>query len=154
LLPVFQAAVEHTLLRETQESVERLFVNGLPPHHQESSRSLNLLPGASKFFVTTPEDFVKMKPKEVQDIFRHRHILVPGTPPSDFQFDRAGLGQLGSLDDFREIQGLLFIFVPIHFLICNAQLVLSGPLMPLATCCISVPWQIYWPWMGMANVGY
>jgi len=103
-----QAAVELTLLRDVQQSITARFLHGQPPHHQKSARSLEFNSNSSHFFVTTAEEFSALKPHQIHEIFRHRHILVPGLPPDDYKFDRAGLGQLGSLDHLREIQGEIF----------------------------------------------
>jgi hypothetical protein len=45
-----------------------------------------------------------MSGKEIQQVLRHRHILVSGNP-TDLAFDRKGLSQLGGLKTKRQIQG-------------------------------------------------
>jgi len=45
-----------------------------------------------------------MSGKEIQQVFRHRNILVPGKP-TDLSFDREGLSRLGGLKTKRQIQG-------------------------------------------------
>jgi hypothetical protein len=94
------------MLSEIQTSAERLYQNGTPLHHLDSARSLDYDPQASHFFVTTPEQLEKLTTQEIQEIFRHRHILIPGPPPRDFHFDSQGLATLGSLTAPRQIQGI------------------------------------------------
>ena len=81
-------------------------MDGKPLHYLDSARSLQYDRKASQFFVTTEEDFAKLKGTEIQEIFRHRHILIPGTAPDDFGFNREGLKALGSLTARRQIQGM------------------------------------------------
>jgi hypothetical protein len=59
----------------------------------------------SEFFFTTADAFEKLKGSQIQEIFRHRHIVIPGQPQEEFQFNRRGLSMLGSLTAPREIQG-------------------------------------------------
>ena len=89
------------------KAIKRLFVDGRPPHHLPGASSLEYEHGSSQFFVTTQAEFEMLEPTQVQEIFRHRHILVPGNPPLDFTFDEEGLSRLGSLTAPREIQGAI-----------------------------------------------
>jgi hypothetical protein len=104
-----QAQVEYDILRNIQASVKGMYKNGKPLHHLDSARSTVYSSDSSNFFVTTMEDFQRLTAHEVQEIFRHRHILIPGTPPKNVKFDRAGLSNLSSLTAKREIQGEFFI---------------------------------------------
>jgi hypothetical protein len=86
--------------------VESRYIDGKPLHHQPSARAIDYSPQASEFFVTTAEDFARLKGHQVQDIFRHRHIVIPGTGPEDLQFNHQGLASLGLLMATRQIQGV------------------------------------------------
>jgi hypothetical protein len=90
-----------------QTSIEGAYVDGKPLHHLDSAKSPQYDQKASQFYVTTQEEFAKFKGPEIQEIFRHRHILIAGSPPDDFRFDRNGLKALGSLTARREIQGMV-----------------------------------------------
>jgi hypothetical protein len=100
-----QFETEYPLLRGIQASVQALFANGRPLHHLDSARSLDFSPAASSCFVTTVNDFNNLSAAQVQDIFRHRHILIPGAVKEDIKFDRQGLATLGSLTTVRTVQG-------------------------------------------------
>lgn len=63
-------------------------------------------PDASEFFITTVEQFEKLKGHQIQEIFRHRHIVIPGTTPEDIEFNNQGLATLGLLTAKRQIQGV------------------------------------------------
>lgn len=97
------------MLSEIQSSVERLFKDGKPLHHLDSARALEYDPQASHFFVTSAESFDKLEAKEVQNIFRNRHILIPGSASEEYiKFDHRGLATVGSLHVERDIQGDFF----------------------------------------------
>lgn len=102
--------MEYPILSEIQSSVERLFKDGKPLHHLDSARALEYDSQASQFFVTSAEDFEKLQAEEVQNIFRDRHILIPGHAPEYIGFDRQGLATLGSLHTQRDIQGEYILF--------------------------------------------
>jgi hypothetical protein len=91
-------------------------VGGKPLHHLVSAKSKAYDPNASKFFVTTTEEFEKLQGHEVQDIMRHRNILIKGVPPQGVRFDRRGLAAMGSLTANRQIQGGFYILHPHHLL--------------------------------------
>jgi len=98
--------LEYPLFSAIQKSVESLYQDGWPPHHLDSARSLEYDPNGSDFYVTTHEEFAKLKATQIQEIFRHRHIIIPGRPLEDFKFDRDGLKAVGSLTARRQIQGM------------------------------------------------
>ena len=55
--------------------------------------------------------FIAMTSRDIQKIFRDRHILVLNHPQEDsYNFDLQSLQELGHLDDEREIQGELLLF--------------------------------------------
>lgn len=99
---------EFSLLEEIQTSVERLYQDGRPLHHLPSARAKEYSPEGSSIFVVDASDFMQMSAKEIQAIFRHRHILVLGVPTDQMAFDLEGLSTLGSLVLPREGQGKLF----------------------------------------------
>jgi len=59
----------------------------------------------SSVFVIDYLDFIKKDAKTLQNIFRHRHILVLGTPQEEDTFSLAALSKLGRLDRIIEMQG-------------------------------------------------
>ena len=91
--------------------MEYLYRDGRPRHHEEGAASLEYDPlsGTSAFFVTTIDEFENFGGEEVQEIFRNRHILIPGPAPKDFRFNLQGLANLGSLDAKRTLQGTCHI---------------------------------------------
>lgn len=61
-------------------------------------------------FVTTVDAFKALQAAAIQDIFRHRHILVLDVPEDDpLRFDAAGLSKLGPLRGSKEVQGKVSI---------------------------------------------
>jgi hypothetical protein len=86
------------------KSVTSQYQNGKPPHHLKSAKSPKYDPNVSQFFVVSQEELAAMSGKEIQEIFRHRHILVPGHS-TDIDFDQNGLSKLGGLKTKRQIQG-------------------------------------------------
>ena len=97
------------MLAEIQANVKRLFQQDKPLHHLDSARALEYDPKGSVFYVTTTQEFDKLDADQIQEIFRRRHILIPGTPEQDVRFDRIGLATLGSFKATREIQGKVFL---------------------------------------------
>jgi hypothetical protein len=59
----------------------------------------------SSIFVIDFASFSHMSAKEVQDIYRERHILVVGVPTEQMSFNPEGLATLGSLVLPRQGQG-------------------------------------------------
>jgi hypothetical protein len=83
------------------------FRDGLPPHLHPSARSKEYTPGASSIFVVDLEDFRSMTAQEVQEVFRHRHILVRKSPIETTGFNLDALEMLGSLTTKVPMQGRL-----------------------------------------------
>ena len=100
-----QCDLEFSLLEGVQTSVERLYQDGRPLHHQASARCSKNSPGASSIFVVDFASFSHMSGREIQDIFRERHILVVGVPNEQMSFNVEGLATLGSLVLPRQGQG-------------------------------------------------
>lgn len=102
-----QAEIEDALLKEVIESMEsRYDQDGRPPHHQPSAREIEYDPEGSKIFVCEYERFLNLSTGVIQDIFRHRHILVVNVPVEEpVHFDASGLMNLGSLENERQVQG-------------------------------------------------
>ena len=46
-----------------------------------------------------------MMAPDIQNVFRHRHILVLGVDTAEMKFDLKGLGSVGSLTQCRQMQG-------------------------------------------------
>lgn len=59
----------------------------------------------SSIFVIKSADFKKMKSRDIQEVFRYRHILVLGVETEKMEFDLEGLSSLGSLMRPRSMQG-------------------------------------------------
>lgn len=81
------------------------FTDGLPPHLLPSARKKEYTPEASSIFVVDFDDFKSMTAQEVQDIFRHRHILVRNGPVETRPFNLESLEMLGSLTTKVSMQG-------------------------------------------------
>ena len=103
---VQKAKIEHELLRRTMEIVERNYKDNLPPHHLPEAQKITFSNQCSRIFVTNPKKLHKLTPTQVQDIFRHRHILIVGLESPNSRFDREALSRLGSLTALRCIQGM------------------------------------------------
>jgi hypothetical protein len=100
-----QAKLEHPLLKSLQTSIESQYLNGRPLHQHKSAKSAKFDPKWSHFYVTSSEEFARLKATDVQQIFCDCHIVLMGTPPDDIKFDREGLKSVGSLTACQEIQG-------------------------------------------------
>jgi hypothetical protein len=105
IAPASSAALEYSFLEKIKEMVERQFSGGLPPHRQLSARDRKLHKDQSAIFIVEWRDFDKMGAKEIQDIFRHRHILVVNWPEKTLKFDRDGLSMLGPMKKATQLQG-------------------------------------------------
>lgn len=99
--------MEYPNLKEIQDGVTGLYEAGRPPHHMDGAMLTDYDPraGGSHFFVASADTFEKLDGDQIQAIFRHRHILIPGSSPSHCGFNREGLASLGSLTAPRHIQG-------------------------------------------------
>jgi len=100
-----KAQVEYEILQRVQNLVESHYVDGRPRHHLPSARSLVREPGASMFFIVEFADFVKMSTQTIQDVFRHRNIIVRNFPQRRFEWSLDTLSLVGELYQGRDIQG-------------------------------------------------
>jgi hypothetical protein len=101
-----QAKNEVALLNNIQTNIQGNYKDGRPLHLLPSARSLECVPEASSIFVIEHGDFCSMDPQRIQDIFRHRHILVLGVPrEEELSFDEGTLSLFGDIDRPREITG-------------------------------------------------
>ena len=83
-------------------------MDGQPLSQLPSACSLSYDPSEQKIssiFMVDCQTFKKMSPAVIQDIFRHRHILVQDVETEEMAFDLAGLASLGSIVLPRFIQG-------------------------------------------------
>jgi hypothetical protein len=96
----------YELLKGTMEKVEQQYCHGRPPHHLDEAQRPEFSNQRSKIFVTTPERLQQLTVSQVQEIFRHRHILVAGGNASNVEFDHKALSRLGSLEALHTIQGV------------------------------------------------
>jgi hypothetical protein len=101
------APLEYSFLQKIKEMVSPHFSMGMPLHRLESARDRVLRPGQSSIFVVEWADFDKMESREIQEIFRYRHILVVNWPEKTIKFDRAGLSLLAPMKKQKEFQGKL-----------------------------------------------
>jgi hypothetical protein len=101
------SGIEYNCLRKIMNMVESRYVNDLPRHRLPSARERGLQDGQSSIFVVEWKDFQEMEGREIQAIFRHRHILVRNWPEKTLKFDRAGLSMLGPLKKQTSFQGKL-----------------------------------------------
>jgi hypothetical protein len=101
-----QAQEECAILTAVQRLVESNYVNGIPRHHLPSARNVQFEEGASMFFIVDFTDFVKLKPVQIHEIYRHRNILVRNIPERGFDWSLETLSEVGALKRPREIQGL------------------------------------------------
>lgn len=84
-------------------------VDGQPPHRLPSSSDEDFT-GSSRFFVVDCKEFNGMDPKLIQDIFRHRHIVVTDVDAGKrVEFNARGLSMLAPLDQLVPIQCLSFL---------------------------------------------
>ena len=90
-------------------SVQSGFKKGCPPHHALQAQSVKWKSNSSHVFVASASKFQKLTAEEIQDIFRHRHILIPADEVSTTPFNRRNLAKLGSLHAPRCIQGFFFL---------------------------------------------
>jgi hypothetical protein len=89
-----------------QKLVEANYVNGQPKHHLKSAQSIQPQEGGSIFFVVTFDNFMKMAASDIQQIARHRHILIRNVPQPHYEWGRTSLAQAGSLTHPRDVQGM------------------------------------------------
>jgi len=85
--------------------VEANYVEGKPRHHLPAARNIEYEPGSSMFFIVDHADYAKLKPQVVQEIYRHRNIVIRNAPQRTFNWSPETLGLVGSCQDVREIQG-------------------------------------------------
>jgi hypothetical protein len=103
-----QATDEYDILERVHALVEADYVNGRPRHHLESARNVEFISGASCFFIIDYNDFRRLSATTVQDIVRHRSILIQNFPQREFSWSLDTLEELGALDQSRDIQGMIF----------------------------------------------
>lgn len=104
---VMQAKDEYEILERVHTLVEADYVNGRPRHHLESARNVEFSPGASCFFIIDYNDFQQLSATTVQDIVRHRSILIQNFPQREFNWSLDTLEELGALEQSRDIQGMV-----------------------------------------------
>lgn len=88
-------------------------MDGTPLHHLPSAREATYDPKASSIFIVQHDVFEDLSDKEIQRIFRHRHILVRGTPGKPLKFDASGLSTLAPLHKRAQFQGMMVPFLTI-----------------------------------------
>ena len=85
--------------------IERRYIDDHPPHHHPSAQNIDG-PHGSAIYITTHQKAALLTPLQVQEIFRHRHIVITGEEQPNSQFDREALSKLGSLTAARQVQGM------------------------------------------------
>jgi hypothetical protein len=94
---LFQDKTDLRYLKAFDKAINAGFSDGLPPHLSARDNSA--------FYIMTQTMFEEMSVKEIQDIFRKRHILITNIPSAPMQFDSRGLSTLTSLSTVTYIQG-------------------------------------------------
>lgn len=74
-------------------------------HALAEARSPDFKSSRSSIFVVEYERFDAMDRRDIQAIFRHRHILVLNHPGKVLQFDMEGLYEFGKIDQEMEVHG-------------------------------------------------
>lgn len=95
-------------MKGIQASIESGYVDGRPRHHHPSARDRTFNreePLVSTIFVVEYTDFILMPAEEVQEIFRHRHILVVNAPLLDEGFSIRTLKRYANVDRLVSIVG-------------------------------------------------
>jgi len=100
-----KAEAEHRLLKETMENVEQGYCEGCPPHHLPEAHDHHYTDQRSRIFITSSSSFRELSARDIQEIFRFRHILLTGADAPNSRFDRYALSRLGSLETMRVIHG-------------------------------------------------
>ncbi len=91
-----------------QQLVESNYVQGQPRHHLPSASRVKLEPGASMFFIVEYSEFCKLSPQDIQEIYRHRNIVIRNVPQRQFDWSLETLSEVGgALKEPRDIQGTL-----------------------------------------------
>jgi hypothetical protein len=104
-------------LKEIQAAIQSRVVNGKPPHRHPSARRIEYDPKGSSIYIADWTEFSKLTPLQVQDIFRHRHILIRNAPVEQAEFTLEGLEMLGSVRRQVSLQGLSrFIFDALSYM--------------------------------------
>jgi hypothetical protein len=108
---ICQASLENKLLTEIYDSVKSHYLDGTPLHHLPSASNPDLndaadRPNRSSIFVISYPDFVAMPPLKLQQIFRHRHILVSDVPNPPEEFSERNIAALGAYERVRNVQGM------------------------------------------------
>ena len=85
--------------------LESSLPEGHPWFHDPSAHTLQYNPEGSSIFIIDYSTFLSMDPLKIQNIFRHRHILVSNAPMDNMEFDLKGLSSIGSLSKQISIQG-------------------------------------------------
>lgn len=108
--PSITMTMEYKSLRNVMDMVEMEYQDDVPLHRLPLARDPayqpdRLLGLQSKIFIVEWTDFNKMEARQIQDIFRHRHILVRNWPEKTLKFDRAGLSMLAPMYKQTSFQG-------------------------------------------------
>jgi hypothetical protein len=77
---VWKISMEYDVFQQLQASVHSLYEENAPLHHSTNARSLTVKPNASSLCVLDYHAYKDLTQTEIQQIFRHRHILVTGAP--------------------------------------------------------------------------
>ena len=96
---------EYNCLKKVMKMVESKYEKGIFLHRCPSAKDRNRQENQSSIFVVEWKDFIEMEAREIQDVFRHRHILVRNWPEKTLKFDRAGLSMLGPMHRKSAFQG-------------------------------------------------
>ena len=97
--PRLQVQEDVSFLNKFADAVKNDYKDGVPLHVADPDKSV--------FKIMTEEEFKGKSVYEIQEIFRHRHIIVTGIETPGVEFGSAGLAKLARLDSVTHIQGEL-----------------------------------------------
>lgn len=95
----WQAKLDVPLLTKIAGMLQDMYEDGLPRHWNEASSDPILHEGASSLFRIDCKKFNQMSPSQIQEVHRHRHLLVTGLDSGrQVNFDADGLQMLADID--------------------------------------------------------
>jgi hypothetical protein len=105
---VHKATVKYDILQKVQNLVKSNYVDQRPKHHLHSARNPEIEPNTttSIFFITEHANIANMETETIQEIHRHRHIIVCHAPDRQLRWSLDTLSLVGGLYQSRDIQGV------------------------------------------------
>lgn len=97
-------------MKKVEASIQGDFKNGLPPHLQPEAKSTTYVPGSdqSRIFVASHSEFSNLHAKDIQNILRHRLILIHGNPLDyNYGWDLESFGRVHDVDEKTTVHGAI-----------------------------------------------